>query len=57
MCSVFVLIHEVLARLTQSDSVLLWKSLTHMQAMYSAGYAYTDAENLSLVPNEALGMG
>jgi hypothetical protein len=25
--------------------------------MYGAGYAYTDAENLSFVPNEALGMG
>ena len=57
MCSVFVLIHEVLARLTPSDSLLLWKSLAHMQAMYAAGYAYTDAENLSLVPNEALGLG
>jgi hypothetical protein len=56
MGSVFVLMHEVLARLTQSDSILLWKSLTHMQAMYAAGYAYTDAGNLSLVPNEALGM-
>jgi hypothetical protein len=57
LCSVFVLIHDVLARLSPSDSALLWKSLSHMQAMYAAGYAYTDADNLSLVPNEALGMG
>jgi hypothetical protein len=55
--SVFLLMHEVLARLTPADCALLWKSLAHMQAMYGAGYAYTDAENLSFVPNEALGMG
>jgi hypothetical protein len=55
--SVFLLMHEVLARLAPADRALLWKSLAHMQAMYGAGYAYTDAENLSFVPNEALGMG
>jgi hypothetical protein len=55
--SVFVLMQEVLPRLTPADSVLLLKSLAHMQAMYAAGYSYTDAENVVRVPNEALGLG
>jgi hypothetical protein len=56
-CSVFALMQAVLEQLTPADCALLWKSLAHMQAMYAAGYAYSDAGNLAFVPNEALGMG
>lgn len=54
--TVFAVLHECLRHLRDDERVTLGTALINMDRMYASGYAYWDLENVSLVPNEALGL-
>jgi hypothetical protein len=54
--SVLALLRECLRHLCETERADLGKALLNMDQMHGTGYEYTDIDNVTLVPNEAMGL-